>query len=229
MAGRANVVLDKVWGAIVALHLVAFGGGCDRGSASGGAGDAMADGPGEARAAGADASSDVRAVAAVPDGGTDGAADGPAAASPCQGLVQTLAATVDGVVLSPITIPTGGQPDPETTNGGASFDLNGVSSAGTLSRQIFVGAASLTVGRHQAATDQLHLLYRVYDQSTTPYRLVTVLMPPVSGVIDVKAVARNPGERVCGTFELTATGEHKVTMSGTFNQVLPPPRPGSRL
>jgi len=166
--------------------------------------------------------------------------------STCNGVSNTLKGELDQQPFESLKLVTGGSDIPETINGGSSFDSQFVFNTANnqIEHDIFVGGLRLSPGRqipqqdaradYQPDKASFHIEYREYDRSTTPYTYKIGFIPQtITGWIETRSVAVNPYDHVCGSFDITGTGTygigagtHTIHVSGTFNQTLPPLRPG---
>jgi len=138
---------------------------------------------------------------------------------------------VDGSEVLPLNIIGGGgtgSPPTETQGDEASLILSNVSASGE-EREAFVYLRGLVVGTGISLA-QSSIEYRVYPPSDggpqTPTTDVLYSGASLTGTLDVGQIATQPGDILCGSFDLTGEGEPQVRITGGFHHVLAAPSPG---
>ena len=135
---------------------------------------------------------------------------------------------LDGQPIGAVSIVTGAMAASTTSGTGFGIiaSLNDV--AQSVQREVLVGATGLSVGTHDPQAVSLSVEYREYGTASVPYSQLNDLKPmSLAGTVEVIAVATQPGDHVCGSFDVTGSatngwgsGTHTIRVQGHFNEVL---------
>ena len=117
---------------------------------------------------------------------------------------------------------------PEEAEGNRVFMIYSRFTEGAYEHQVNLALGDLVVGT-RPPTDATQLGYRFYSPSEVVGLLESMEVPGIalSGTITTLSVASEPGDSICGSFDLLASGAHEVHVVGDFHHTLSFPRPGT--